>query len=190
MHHKSPFYYSTFKGFTLIETIVGIVVLAISLSVLTTLIYPIAEQSADQLHQVKSAELAQSVLNEIQNKAFDENSDIAGGRVRCGETSAPACTANNDLGVDGTESRTTFDDVDDYNGLIYFPGNIEDSQGQLLNLYSGYAMEIKVCNDADYSGPDCEGTPDANISTAKLIIVKITTPTDFELYFSTYKANF
>ncbi len=48
-------------GFTLVESIVGIVVLAISFSVLTALIYPIAEQSAEQLHQVKAAELGQSV---------------------------------------------------------------------------------------------------------------------------------
>ncbi len=45
-------------------------------------------------------------------------------------------------------------------------------------------------DDADYSGPDCLGTPDANISTAKLIIVTITTPTGFSMSFSTYRANF
>jgi MSHA pilin protein MshD len=191
-------YYVSHKGFTLIETIVGMVVLAISFSVLTTLIYPVSQQSADQLHQVKAAELAQSVLNEIQNKAFDNNSDMAGGRVRCGEIGADDCSTAMGPDTDTIsgikETRATFNDVDDYNGLQYgLPYNndkIVNSQGVELNLYIGYTMSIRVCNDANYSGPDCDGALDANTSTAKLIIVTITTPTDFSMSFSTYRANF
>ncbi len=169
------------KGFTLIETIVGIVVLAVSFSILTTLIYPLSEQSADQLHQIKAAELAQSVLNEIQHKAFDENSDMAGGRVRCGEVGAASCSTV--LAAETGEIRATYNDVDDYNSLPV--GEIKDSLGQTLNLYTGYSMSITVCNDANYDG-SCTG----DTSTAKLIIVTITTPTGFVLNFSTYRANF
>lgn len=183
MHFSRSHFQHNYKGFTLIETIVGIVVLAISFSVLTTLIYPISQQSADQLHQIKAAELAQSVLNEIQNKAFDNNSDMAGGRIRCGETDAPDCST--DMGLEIGETRTTFNDVDDYNDLDYDAGEIRDSQGQLLELYLGYKMHITVCNDASYDG-SCSG----DAFTAKLITVKITTPTNFAMYFSTYRANF
>jgi MSHA pilin protein MshD len=172
-----------YKGFTLIETVVGIVVLAISFSILTSLIYPMAQHSAEQLHQVKAAELAQSMLNEIQNKAFDDNSDMVGGLLRCGETSAPSCSTV--MGSETGEVRSTFNDVDDYNNLIYNAGEIESSQGQILDLYLGYAMNIIVCNDADY-----DGSCDANTSTAKLITVTIITPTDFSLHFSTYRANY
>jgi len=188
---KFSFYNIRQKGFTLIETIVGMVVLAISFSILTTLIYPISQQSADQLHQVKAAELAQAMLNEIQNKAFDENSDRVGGLLRCGETDVPICSTN--MGPDTvqttTETRTTFNDVDDYHGLEYGlkygKGEIENSQGQALDSYLGYAMRISVCNDANYNG-NCSG----NNSTAKLITVIITTPTEFSMTFSTYRANF
>ena len=188
------------KGFTLIETIVGIVVLAISFSVLTTLIYPVAQQSADQLHQVKAAELAQSVLNEIQNKAFDESSDMAGGRVRCGDAGADDCST--DMGpetISGIkETRATFNDVDDYNGLeygsIYGKSDIENSQGKSdiegIDLYQGYSMRISVCNDASYDGSCPNDISRVAISTAKLITVTITTPTDFSMSFSTYRANF
>ncbi|KGJ92362.1 type II secretion system protein [Colwellia psychrerythraea] len=181
------------KGFTLIETIVGIVILAISFSVLTTLIHPVAQQSADQLHQVKAAELGQSVLNEIQNKAFDEKSDMAGGIVRCGENST-SCTPSSLLGPeDGSDgrddnneyTRDLYDDVDDYNGLTYDSDEIENSQGDKLDLYLGYKMIITVCNDANYDGT-CSG----DNKTAKLITVTITTPTDFSMSFSTYRANF
>lgn len=192
MRFSHAFFHTHHKGFTLIETIVGIVVLAVSFSVLTSLLYPIAQQSAEQLHQVKAAELAQSMLNEIQNKAFDENSDMAGGRIRCGETGASNCSTNMgpDTVLSSTETRATFNDVDDYNGLVYNPGEVKNSQGQILDLYFGYAMSVRVCNDSDYSGPNCDGVPDANTSTAKLITVTITTPTDFSLQFSTYRANF
>lgn len=186
MRCNNAIYQVTQKGFTLIETIVGIVVLAISFSVLTSLIFPISEQSADQLHQVKAAELAQSMLNEIQNKAFDQHSDMAGGRVRCGENSIVCSTVMGPETISGvTETRTTFNDVDDYNALNYSVGTIENSQGTILDLYTGYEMSISVCNDGDYDG-NC----DANTTTAKLIIVTIITPTDFSLKFSTYRANF
>jgi MSHA pilin protein MshD len=174
------------KGFTLIEVIVGMVVLAISFSVLTTLIYPVSQQSADQLHQVRAAELAQSVLNEIQNKAFDNNSDMAGGIERCGEN-AITCTAAG--GPEGAETRATYNDVDDYHGLeygdLYGKGEIENSQGQPIALYLGYSMSIIVRNDADY-----DGSFSGDSQTAKLITVTITTPTDFSMSFSTYRANF
>lgn len=183
---SQPPYYLNQKGFTLIETIVGMVVLAISFSVLTTLIHPVAQQSADQLHQVKAAELAQSVLNEIQNKAFDEKSDMAGGRVRCGENARICSTAMGPDTVSGVaETRTTFNDVDDYNGLVYSAGEIENSQGIIIDLYIGYSMSITVRNDANY-----DGSFPNDISTAKLITVTITTPTDFSMNFSTYRANF
>lgn len=183
------------SGFTLIETIVGIVVLAISFSVITTLIYPVVEQSADQLHQVKAAELGQSLLNEIQNKAFDEKSDKTGGVIRCGDMApAPACTTNDKLGADTDEVRATYDDVDDYDGLSFNPGNgpIENSQGQSLGeLYLGYGLTVEVCNDGDYDG-NCSAKILENIdtSTAKLITVTIITPNGFDIQFSTYRANF
>lgn len=188
MRYSYAFINSKVKGFTLLETIVGIVVLAIALSVLTSFIYPIATQSASQLHQVRAAELAQSILNEIQSKAFDDNSDMAGGLVRCGEISAPSgCSIvmgpETHSGV--VETRVNFNDVDDYNGLNYSAGNIRNSQGQLLSLYLGYSMSIVVCNDANYDG-SCAG----NNSTAKLITITIKTPTDFSLNFSTYRVNF
>jgi len=186
MQFSNSDYRSRHKGFTLIEVIVGMVVLAISFSVLTTLIFPVSQQSADQLHQVRAAELAQSVLNEIQNKAFDDNSDMAGGRVRCGENGI-TCTGG--TGPEGAETRAVYNDVDDYHGLeygdLYGKGNIENSQGQPISLYLGYSMSISVRNDADYNGSFSGDT-----KTAKLITVTVTTPTDFSMSFSTYRANF
>ncbi|MDO6444733.1 prepilin-type N-terminal cleavage/methylation domain-containing protein [Colwellia sp. 1_MG-2023] len=172
------------NGFTLIETVIGIVVLSIAFSVLLTLIYPMTEQSADQLHQIKAAELGQSMLNEIQQKAFDENSDKTGGLIRCGEVSAPACSTT--MGADSGETRATYDDVDDYNEINkgdVIQNSLNDNT--LAALYVGYGVDVAVCNDGDYNG-EC----DASTDIAKLIKVTVTTPTGFDIVFSTYRANF
>lgn len=191
------------KGFTLIETIVGIVVLSISFSIITNLIYPAVEQSADQLHQIRAAELGQSLLNEITGHAFDENSDHTGGHYRCNEdvdgngTIEPVEQCSTIMGNEEGGSRLLFDDVDDYNGINIVNARygvspapdefIKNSQNQDLALYLGYSLKVMVCNDSDYDG-DCATNADNH--TAKLITVTVTTPTGFAIDFSTYKANF
>jgi MSHA pilin protein MshD len=168
------------KGFTLIEAIIGIVVLSIAFSIMVNLIYPRVEESADQLHQVRAAELAQSLLNEIQGRAFDENSDKVGSITRCGESGAPACTTS--IGSEEGGNRELFDDVDDYHNLA-----LEDSIGDdLSSVYQGFSVQVSVINDSNY-----DGVADTfNYNTAKLITVSVTTPQGFTLDFSTYKVNF
>lgn len=150
------------------------------------------EDSADQLHQIRAAELGQSMLNEIQARAFDENSDRNGGFVRCGETGADACTANDKLGPDTVsgvlESRNSFNDVDDYDGLVL----AEDALGNdLSDIYTNFTVAVSVCNDGDYDGICSANTAtSADMFTAKLITVTITTPSGLAIDFSTYRANF
>jgi MSHA pilin protein MshD len=178
------------RGFTLIETIVGIVVLSISLSIFTTLIYPVAIESAKQVHQIRAAELGQSMLNEILGKAFDENSDMSSGLIRCGEEGV-TCTAAVNLGPDEispgvSEGRNVFDDVDDYNNL----SDIESSLGQndsLTDIYRGFKVNVQVRNDSDSDG---DSDDNDNNYTAKLITVTVTTPQDFDFVFSAYRYNF
>jgi MSHA pilin protein MshD len=176
------------RGFTLIETIVGIVVLSISLSIFTTLIYPVAIESAKQVHQIRAAELGQSMINEILGKAFDENSDMSGGLVRCGEAGV-TCTAAVNLGPDEVspsvnEVRNVFDDVDDYNELNVVQSSLGGSDS-LANIYIGFKVYVTVVYDNNY-----DGVADANISAAKLITVTVTTPQNFDFVFSAYRYNF
>ena len=172
------------QGFTLIETIIGIVVLSIAFSILTTLIYPLANQSAEQVHQIKAAELGQSMVNEILGKAFDQNSDMSGGLVRCGDTGALACTSSSNLGPEAGETRINFNDVDDYHGLNV----LADSLGNSVSFgeaYLGYSLNVQVIADSNY-----DGLSDANSSVAKLITVTVTTPQEFNFVFSVYRVNF
>ncbi|MBL0689545.1 MAG: type II secretion system protein [Pseudoalteromonas sp.] len=175
----------TQKGFTLIEIIIGNVVLSIALSIVTTLIAPAEQKSADQILQVKAAELGQSLLNDITSRAFDENSDMAGGLVRCGEPSdgTNSCTNEANFGPennDNTESsRGDYDDVDDFHG---YSQHINANNEPLHSGYDNFKIDIKVIYDGASLGL-------ANMD-AKRITVTITTPLGTAIKFATHKANF
>jgi len=177
-------------GFTLIEIIVGIVVLSITYAILNSLIYPLASQSAAQVHQIRAAELGQSMVNEILGKAFDENSDMSGGEERCGEISADPCTSSDDLDeVDGTETRDDYNDVDDYNAINFTDDEILNSQGNSISdVYVGFSMNVTVIYDSDYSGEYENGIDDEK--TAKLITITVRSPQDDDYIFSVYRVNF
>ena len=166
-------------GFTLVEVIIGIVMLAISLSIVSSLIAPTENQSADNLLQIKAAELGQSLLNDISSRAFADNSDMAGGRSRCGEPDIGACTEP--LGPDGAEgnNRMLYNDVDDFKG---YSTNANALDGSLGESYSSFTIEVKV----DYAGVEL-GLADKD---AKRITVIVTTPLGTAIEFTTHKANF
>lgn len=171
------------SGFTLIEVIIGIVALSISLAIVTSFIAPTEQKSADQIHQVKAAELAQSLMNEIMGKAFDNNSDMAGGRDRCDETGYVNCTTS--LGSEGTETRITFNDVDDYDEYNEKVSSTGD------NLHSGYTT-FSILVDVSYDSTDLLGlglSPQGN-ALAKLIQITVTTPLGTDITFASYKTNF
>ncbi len=181
-------------GFTLIETIVGIVVLSIAFSIFTTLIYPLANQSAEQVHQIKAAELGQSMINEILGKAFDENSEMSGGMIRCGEdinSDGEIKTVDGEIACstvltnEESDNRALFDDVDDYNNLNVIESSLAAGLG---NIYTGYKVNVSVKNDSNYDGEFVNGVD--NNYTAKLIRVTVTTPQNFDFVFSVYRVNF
>jgi MSHA pilin protein MshD len=178
-------------GFSLVELIAGIVILAMGMTALTSIIYPNASKSIDPIYQVRAAELAQSLLNEIMGKAFDERSRLSGGLFRCDE-SGFACTDATLLGAEASESSADkYDDVDDYDGYDHEQAKLS-SGGQYETLYSGFTFSISVFYDGNYDGvAETSGT-----SVAKRIEIAITTPTNTEsvsgqtFKFAAYKANY
>jgi len=176
------------RGFTLIELIVGIVVLSISLSIISTLIAPAEQKSADHILQVKAAELGQSFLNDINSRAFDENSDMAGGLVRCGEPNAVLNPCSPILGPEdgnggrpdkGETSRDLFNDVDDFHEYsLNFNANNEG----LHSSYTNFTIDVQVIYDGTSLG--------LAYNDAKRITVTITTPLGTAIEFATHRANF
>ena len=174
----------TAKGFTLVETIAGMVVLAIAFSVIFTLVLPVSEQSAGQVQQIRAAELGQSLMNEILARRFDENTT---NELRCGDIGANGCTSSAQFGAvdSGESSRADFDDVDDYDGY----NALEDASGNSLSAaYQGFEILVNVAYDGDYDFITNEaGSEELN---AKLITVDIITPLNEKITFRAYRSNF
>lgn len=199
------------SGFTLIEVIVGIVVLAIALVVITGALGPLYKKSADPWHQVRAAELGHSLLNEIMARSFDESSDRAGSGYRCDATTEPGallCTTPVLTGGQylfpkdplscagsGCEARESFDDVDDFDSFSSDGGSLLNIiNTELLQSYQNYAARVRVIYDGNHDGvtDSCAYNtvaPLCNERKAKLITVIVTTPFGEDIAFSAYKGN-
>ncbi|PAJ76089.1 hypothetical protein CJF42_01785 [Pseudoalteromonas sp. NBT06-2] len=185
-------------GFTLIELILGMVVLAIVMTIMTGLLAPQARQSADPVVQIRATELGQALMNEILAKSFDENSDRSPPWQRCGEGGAictetvnfgPECLDNTKTAPTCTgsslQSRVNYNDVDDYNGLTLSDSDFKNSLNQdVSDYYKGFTATISVVYDGDFNG-----TADTDIK-AKLITVSITASNNETYGFSAYKGNY
>lgn len=178
---------SSSRGFTLIELTIGIVVLSVALLVMTGALFPQAKRSTNPWFQVRSAELAHSMMNEILAKKFDENSFTAA-NLRCGEDTGRVSSAScittiqldNCAGAVFKEeaNRADFDDVDDFNCLSLSGNTLTDLTGKqgLATQYSGFNVSVSV----SYLNQDL----------LKLITVTVTPPEGDAIVYSAYKANY
>lgn len=178
------------RGFTLIELTIGIAVLSVALLVMTGALFPQAARSTEPWTQVRSAELAHSMMNEILAKRFDENS-FTTGDLRCGEdeggTPADDCITNDDL-TDCTQatgfkfreeaSREDYDDVDDYNCSTYSGITLTDLTGNqaLADIYDNYQISVQVSYITE--------------NQLKQIMVTVTPPLGDSIVYTAYKANY
>lgn len=173
-------------GFTLIEMIAGIVIMAIAMTALTAVLFPHAKRSIDSVYQVRAAELGQSLINEVMGKAFDENTDLNSG-IRCGENvidNDNACTSVNMLGPDGGEGVDDYDDVDDYHGYNQDAAQL-DSNSTYGTLYPSFTFMVEVKYD-----DDVDGTEQSDRKLFKQVTVTVTTPGGEDFAFVQYKGNY
>lgn len=177
------------RGFTLIELVVGMVVLAIALTMITSVLTSQTQQQGQLWHQVRAAELGQTLLNEIVTRAFDENSPAGNSLQRCDQSGAPACIAQiPTCPASGMSSATEeaqrgqYDDVDDYHCLVESGESIQSSAGiALAALYTDYQVQVQV----QYAGSEL-GVANRLI---KRIDVTVVTPDGSPLVFSGYRGN-
>ncbi|MEX0965244.1 MAG: type II secretion system protein [Pseudohongiellaceae bacterium] len=194
------------KGVTMVELVLTIVILAIALTGISVMLSRGFNRSSDALIQLRAVSLAQAYLDEILGKRFDENSRNSGippcrgttgplGRRCSQETGTPQPEV---FGPDGSETRATYDDVDDYHNLSegFGTGNdLEDAQGVLRTGYDNYTVNVSVRYINVGVGEEEESF---NVNNelddqydAKLITVTIghsSQSPDFA--FSAYKSNF
>lgn len=186
-------------GFTLVELVIGIVVLAIALVAMSTLLLSQSKDAIEPIHRLRASQLGQSIIQNIVSRAYDENSDHNGGVYRCGEiwgdsnlwfdgsswqttgTPSPvACTSSANYGIDSGEvagEHFNFNDVDDfiedeYVGAVEY-GNVlgEPLSSEMQN----FSVKISV---SPYN------------TVFKEITVTIKTPTNEEIVFAALKGNY
>lgn len=165
------------SGFTLIELIVFIVVIGVALSGVLLAVNQATSHSADPMIQIRAAELGQTYLDEILPKKFDANTGNDGQSPPCGFSAGRPCSTS--LGIEAGETRATYDDVDDYQGLNEAP---VDAEGNPRPGYAGYRVAVSVA----YAGTDLG----LGNTAAKRITVIVTTPQGEIFPFSAYRSNF
>jgi len=161
------------SGFSLIESILTIVIISISLVVLVSAWRTAATRSGDPFWHAKAAYLGQAYTEEILTKRFDENTPVGG---------LPACTTatcSAVLGPEG-ETRNQYDDVDDYHGLDEAPSI--NALGVVRPEYNNYRVSVTI----SYAGGDF-GRP---ARTLKRVNVTVTPPGETPQQFVAYRGNY
>lgn len=172
-------------GFTLVEMVVFIVVLAVGLSGVVLVINRTLLDAPGALVNTRAMEIAQLYLDEILAKKYDDNTP-QGGTPPCntgGNSCIPDDTCDhadpNTFGSD-SESRDQFDDVDDYCTTDF--QTVADANGNVLPNYDGY--DIKV--DIVYAGTDIG----LNLDQAKRVTATVRTPRNQQIPVTVYRTNF
>ena len=184
------------RGLTLIEMVLTIVILAISLIIITGILSSGVGRSSDTTLEIRSAALAQSYLDEILSKRFDERSHPRG---------IPPCRTNcttfANFGPDsGEDDRSDYDDVDDYHELDEGQGQVnplQDSTGAERTGYENFRVRVSVrYMDVGASGTeenlavdlnDLDDDEDAKVITVTVNYLNSGTE---GIAYSAYKTNF
>jgi MSHA pilin protein MshD len=191
------------RGFSLLETVIFIVVVAVGLSGILGLFVQNTQNSVDPYLRERAVAVALAYMDEIMGKRFDENTPVGGGCVETGSTSCTAycnlltdqvcvrskCrlqTAGNCLpranvsGIATEEgSRNAFDDVDDYANLNEAPTGIEGVAGG----YADYIVRVSVAQP----GTAWQGIDPRDL---RQIRVEVSSPMHETIRLDAYRVNF
>jgi len=176
-------------GFTLVELIVGVVVLGIALLLISSVLGPMYIRSSEPWQQVRAAELGHSLMNEIMARSFDENSSRGSNLLRCGETGAgsciaaiPVCPVSGMSSATEETSRDLYDDVDDFHCFRGDGAAVSNILNQsLAESYRNFQVEVFV----SYAGAEI-GLPNQR---AKRVDIRVILPSGDHIAFSSYKGN-
>jgi MSHA pilin protein MshD len=144
------------RGATLIELTISIVVIAIAASAVLGVLSSTVGRSADAMALSQAVAIAEAYLEEIALKPFADPD-----------------------GIDGEASRPSFDDVDDYDGLVDF--GARDQFGNALAPLAQYGVAVAVSPSTGLAG-----VPGAD---ARRIDVVVTYPGNGTVALTGYKTR-
>lgn len=152
------------RGFTLIELIIFIVVVSVGMAGILVVMNTVVKSSADPMVRKQAAALADSILEEILQKAYCDPS------TGDASTTPPTCGANT-----VKAGRSTFNNVDDFNGKTI-------ADFALPAELASYAVTIAVTADTTTLGAG------PNIP-AKKVIVTVSNGTQ-SIAMTGYRSNY
>jgi MSHA pilin protein MshD len=140
------------RGFTLIELIVAITIVAIAAGIITGVMAAVASRSADAMLQQQAIAIAQAYLDEIQQRwVVDPNPN----------------------GSPPDTGRGSWDLVDQYNGLN--DAGAQDQFGTQIAALKAYTVTVNVAHSAVL--PGIQGTDarriDVTVTTAPNVTVTL-----------------
>jgi len=202
------------SGLSLIEVIIFILILSIALGAIISVYIYTTRHSANTLLTLKTVELSQALMDEILSKAYDENTPVGGGCVdgyastSCTSGQTAQALLTSDFGINGGESRSRFDDIDDYHDLAYCGDGvttpdtscsgacntlIDETGADISAEYAGYSVCIKI----SFAGSEINNltattgsTVTINNNDAKRIDLIVRDPVDARLVYTAYKTNY
>jgi MSHA pilin protein MshD len=133
------------RGFSLIETVIFIVVLGIGIAGLAILYNQLTLASVDPLVRKQAVAIANSLMEEIQLRPFtfcDPDDPLVF------TVASPAgCGTPEVIGAEGAETRygpTYFDNVSDYAAFPGMFGSIQDVTGNTVTGLTGYTAQVAI----------------------------------------------
>ncbi len=162
------------RGFTLVDLILVIIIVAIAIPPMLTLFIQLVSGSTFGVTVSRANALASTLREEIQSKKWDENTPPP-------DLNLPPSL---NLGPETGESRAAFDDVDDFDGLDESPPR--DSLGAILAGFTGFRQQVSVCYVANTDFDTCIGGP----TMYKQVTVTVTGPEGRATQLATVIASF
>lgn len=132
------------RGFTLIELVITIVILSIGVTAFISAMNASTIASVDPLIRQQAHAVAQSYLEEVLLNSFCDPDLTSDCPAFC--TAANICTTCGGSASPGPETRPTYDDVCDYNGLS--DTGARNQFGNAIAALANYNVTVSVVDNA------------------------------------------
>jgi MSHA pilin protein MshD len=142
------------RGVTLIDLILVIVIIGLAVPPMMGLLIQSTQSSTFGITATRGNSLGSTLLEEIRSKAWDENGGAASAT----------------LGPESGETRSTYDDVDDFHGFNESPP--KDSLGNAVTGFDGFRQQVSVCYVASTDLDTCLGSGTSNYKRITLTITE------------------
>lgn len=186
--------YRNLRGFTLIETVLFIIIVGIAVAAIGTQFATNVSRSHEPVLRQRALAVATAYMDEILRKRWNENTPPGGG---CVDTTSGSCTGGptvssptigNEIGESGTcpsgaHDRVNYDDVDDYNALSAGERPTESSGCSDMPGYENFTVTVSVTQ------PDAPWEGISNLDVRK-IDVSVDTPDGQTIALSAYRINY